>query len=32
VFGAMFVAAVIVLLMALRQMRIFEAIKLGETT
>jgi putative ABC transport system permease protein len=32
VFGAMFVAAVIALLVALRQMRIFEAIKLGETT
>ena len=32
VFGAMFVAAVIALLVALRQMRVFEAIKLGETT
>jgi putative ABC transport system permease protein len=32
VFGAMFVAAVIALLAALRQMRVFEAIKLGETT
>jgi putative ABC transport system permease protein len=32
VFGAMFVAAVIALLAALRQMRVFEAIKLGDTT
>jgi putative ABC transport system permease protein len=32
VFGAMFVAAVIALLTSLHQMRIFEAIKLGETT
>jgi putative ABC transport system permease protein len=32
VFGIMFVAAVTALLVALRQMRIFEAIKLGETT
>ena len=32
VFGAMFVAGVIVLLFSLRRMRIFEAVKLGETT
>jgi putative ABC transport system permease protein len=32
VFGTMFLLAVLALLMALRQMRIFEAIKLGETT
>ena len=32
VFGVMFVAAVIVLLFFLRRMRIFEAVKLGETT
>lgn len=32
VFGAMFVAAVLVLLFSLRRMRIFEAVKLGETT
>ena len=32
IFGVMFVAAVIVLLFSLRRMRIFEAVKLGETT
>jgi len=32
IFGAMFVSAVIVLLFSLRRMRIFEAVKLGETT
>ena len=32
VFGIMFVAAVIALLVSLRRMRVFEAIKLGETT
>jgi putative ABC transport system permease protein len=32
VFGAMFVAGVLVLLLSLRRMRIFEAVKLGETT
>jgi putative ABC transport system permease protein len=32
VFGAMFVLAVIALLISLRRMRVFEAIKLGETT
>ena len=32
VFGDIFIAAVILLLLALRQMRVFEAIKLGETT
>ena len=32
VFGAMFVAGVIVLLFSLRRIRIFEAVKLGETT
>ena len=32
IFGVMFVAAVVLLLLALRRMRIFEAIKLGETT
>jgi putative ABC transport system permease protein len=32
VFGAMFVAAVIALMVSLRRMRVFEAIKLGETT
>ncbi len=31
VFGIMFLAAVVVLLLALRRMRVFEAIKLGET-
>jgi len=32
VFGGMFLAAVVVLLFSLRRMRIFEAVKLGETT
>jgi putative ABC transport system permease protein len=32
VFGAMFLAAVLALLLSLRRMRVFEAIKLGETT
>jgi putative ABC transport system permease protein len=32
VFGAMFVLAVVALLISLRRMRVFEAIKLGETT
>jgi putative ABC transport system permease protein len=32
IFGAMFVLAVIALLISLRRMRVFEAIKLGETT
>jgi putative ABC transport system permease protein len=32
VFGAMFVLAVLALLISLRRMRVFEAIKLGETT
>jgi putative ABC transport system permease protein len=32
VFGVMFVAGVFVLLLSLRRMRIFEAVKLGETT
>jgi putative ABC transport system permease protein len=32
IFGVMFVAAVIVLLVSLRRMRVFEAVKLGETT
>jgi putative ABC transport system permease protein len=32
IFGAMFIAAVIVLLISLQRMRIFEAVKLGETT
>ena len=32
VFGVMFVTAVIALLVSLRRMRVFEAIKLGETT
>ena len=32
IFGAMFVLGVIVLLLSLRRMRIFEAVKLGETT
>jgi putative ABC transport system permease protein len=32
IFGAMFVAGVIVLLFSLTRMRIFEAVKLGETT
>jgi putative ABC transport system permease protein len=32
VFGAMFVLAVFALLLSLRRMRVFEAIKLGETT
>ena len=32
IFGAMFVAAVFMLLFSLRRMRIFEAVKLGETT
>jgi putative ABC transport system permease protein len=32
VFGAMFIAAVLVLLFSLQRMRIFEAVKLGETT
>jgi putative ABC transport system permease protein len=32
VFGAMFVLAVMALLISLRRMRVFEAIKLGETT
>ena len=32
VFGAMFIAAVAALLISLRRMRVFEAIKLGETT
>jgi putative ABC transport system permease protein len=32
VFGAMFVAGVLVLLLSLQRMRIFEAVKLGETT
>ncbi len=32
IFGAMFIAGVIVLLFSLRRMRIFEAVKLGETT
>jgi putative ABC transport system permease protein len=32
VFGIMFVAGVVVLLFSLRRMRVFEAVKLGETT
>jgi putative ABC transport system permease protein len=31
IFSVMFVAAVVVLLISLRRMRIFEAVKLGET-